>query len=264
MLLLLAVKVLLAPGFVVALSLAGRRFGPQVAGLFGGVPVVAGPILLVLSIANGPGFGAEAAAGTLLGIVSLLGSVITYGLLAPRLPWPASMGLSWTAFLAATAALNRLTMSSGVALALALAAIPAALALLPRGQARASSAAVPLWDLPLRAVSAMAMVVALTGASASLGSRLSGLLTPFPVVTSVLAAFTHAQRGAGEVLVLLRGFTLGFVAFALFSFTLAVSLPAIGIAGGFLVATGVALLTQSAMALLLRARTTRIAEVGSR
>jgi len=44
---LLAAKLLLAPLCVVAVSLAGRRCGAAVAGVLGGLPVVAGPILLV-------------------------------------------------------------------------------------------------------------------------------------------------------------------------------------------------------------------------
>ena len=63
----LAVKVLLAPGFVVGASLAARRFGPRIGGLVAGLPVVAGPILLVYALAHGRAFAPGAAAGTLLG-----------------------------------------------------------------------------------------------------------------------------------------------------------------------------------------------------
>ena len=65
---LIAVKVLLAPSFVVGASLAARRFGARVGGLVAGLPVVAGPILLAYAIAHGSHFAANAAAGTLLGL----------------------------------------------------------------------------------------------------------------------------------------------------------------------------------------------------
>jgi hypothetical protein len=58
---LLAAKFLLSPLCVVAVSLAGRRWGVAVAGLLGGLPVVAGPILLVETLLHGRGFGADAA-----------------------------------------------------------------------------------------------------------------------------------------------------------------------------------------------------------
>src|ERR1700719_3836701 len=57
---LLAAKLLLAPSFVVGASLAARRFGPRVGGLIGGLPVVAGPILLAYALAHGRSFAAGA------------------------------------------------------------------------------------------------------------------------------------------------------------------------------------------------------------
>ncbi len=84
---LLAVKLLLAPAFVVGASLAARRFGPRVGGLIAGLPVVAGPILLVYALAHGRAFAAGAAAGTLLGLVSLIAFVVVYARLASRLFW---------------------------------------------------------------------------------------------------------------------------------------------------------------------------------
>jgi hypothetical protein len=86
-----------------------------------------------------------------------------------------------------------------------------------------------------------------------LGPRLSGLLAPFPIIATVLAVFTHAQRGPEELVQLLRGLISGFGAFALFCFTLAVSLPTLETTAAFALASGVALLTQG----LLLAHTPR-------
>lgn len=56
---LLTAKVILSPLCVVAVSLADRRWGIAVAGVLGGLPVVAGPILLVETLLHGRGFGAD-------------------------------------------------------------------------------------------------------------------------------------------------------------------------------------------------------------
>jgi hypothetical protein len=88
-------------------------------------------------------------------------------------------------------------------------------------------------------------VLTLTAIAGWLGPQLSGLLAPFPIIATVLAVFTHAQRGPEELLRLLRALISGFGAFALFCFTLAVSLPSLQTTGGFALATGVALLTQA-------------------
>ena len=43
-------KLLLAPAFVVVVSVLAQRYGPRIGGVLGGLPVVAGPILLVLAL----------------------------------------------------------------------------------------------------------------------------------------------------------------------------------------------------------------------
>src|SRR4051794_26627505 len=52
----LAVRTLLAPCFVVLVSLAARHFGARIGGLLAGLPVIAGPILLVLALQHGTAF----------------------------------------------------------------------------------------------------------------------------------------------------------------------------------------------------------------
>jgi hypothetical protein len=244
----LAIKLLLAPCFVVGASLTARRHGPRVGGLVGALPVVAGPILLVYALAHGREFAAHAAAGTLLGLISLTAFVVVYARLAGRVAWPLGLLAGWSAFGLATLLFSALAIATGVALALACAAFALGLALLPQpGAEAAREREPPLWDLPLRAACALALVLALTAVAGWLGPQLSGLLAPFPIIASVLATFTHTQRGVDETLRMLRGLLSGFVAFALFCFTLALSLPAIDTAGAFALATGVALAAQSVM-----------------
>jgi hypothetical protein len=251
---LLAAKLLLAPSFVVGASLAARRFGPRVGGLIGGLPVVAGPILLVYALSHGRAFAAGAAAGTLLGLVSLTAFVVVYSRFAGVAPWTASMLAGWAAFAVATAIFSTTSVPAGAALALAGAGIAVGLAALPRRPpARRIHPAPPAWDLPLRAGCALALVLTLTAIAGWLGPRLSGLLAPFPIIATVLAVFTHAQRGPEELIHLLRGLISGFGAFALFCFTLAVSLSSLDTTAAFALASGVALLAQG----LLLAHTSR-------
>lgn len=249
----LLVKLLLAPTFVVGASLAARRFGPRIGGLVGGLPVVAGPILLAYTLAHGRHFASGAAAGTMLGLVSLVAFVVVYGRLAGRLFWGASMLCGWLAFALGTAVFGALHVPRGLALCLALLSLAAGLAALPRARRGAPApTAPPSWDLPLRAGCAMALVLTLTAVAGWLGPQLSGLLAPFPIITTVLATFTHAQRGVDETLRLLRGMLAGFAAFALFCFSLSLALTDLDTALAFLVAVAVALVTQALAFLLLR------------
>jgi hypothetical protein len=260
---LLATKLLLAPSFVVGASLAARRYGPRVGGLIGGLPVVAGPILLAYALAHGASFAAGAAVGTMLGLVSLIAFVVVYARLAGRVSWAGSMLAGWLAFALSTALFSALTPAAGVALAIAGAGLGIGIVLTPRVRGLdGPSEPVPSWDLPMRAACALALVLTLTAVAGWLGPQLSGLLAPFPVIATVLATFTHAQHGHEEVRRLLRWLLGGYGAFALFCFTLAVALRPLGTAPAFLLATAVALLSQGAIILVIT-RTRRRPALGA-
>jgi uncharacterized membrane protein (GlpM family) len=250
---LLAVKLLLAPTFVVGASLGARRFGVHVGGLLGGLPVVAGPILFAYALAHGRAFAADAAAGTLLGLVSLIAFVVVYARLAGHLSWLASMLVGWLAFATSTAIFSLLSLPLGAALGVVVLALALGLAVLPRPAAGLPiHASAPTWDLPLRAACAAALVVSLTAIAGWLGPQLSGLLAPFPIIATVLAIFTHAQRGTDELRRLLRGLLSGFGAFALFCLALSLALRRMDIGVAFVLATATALLVQALVLALVR------------
>jgi hypothetical protein len=242
----LVVKILLAPAFVMGASLTARRFGVRIGGLVAGLPVVAAPILLVFALSHGRAFAANAAAGTLLGLVSLVTFIVVYTRLAGRLRWSISLVMGWGAFFAMTGALSAIAIGRGTALAVVLMTLALTLIALPRPAGeRSSTVSLPAWDLPLRGMSALVLVLALTALAGQLGPKLSGLLASFPVVTSVLAVFTHAQHGEEDLLGIMRGVVMGLVAYALFCFTLTISLRSLGVAESFLLSATAALVTQA-------------------
>jgi len=243
---LLAAKLLLAPAFVVAASLAARRYGPRVGGLIAGLPVVAGPILLIYALEHGDRFAARASVGALLGLVSLIAFVIVYARLAPNGFWGHCTLAGWLAFAVATALFSALHVGAPVALAIAALAFVIGLWLSPSPLSEPPEPdRPPAWDLPMRAAAALALVLALTALAGWLGPKLSGLLTPFPIIATVLATFTHAQQGADSVRRMLRWLLAGYGAFALFCFVLAETLVPLGTAASFGLAIGVALVVQA-------------------
>jgi len=252
--LILALKLFLAPACVVAVSLAGRRWGPTVAGLLGGFPVVAGPILLVVTLVQGRSFGADAAAGSLLGLTAVAASVVVYARVAPHLSPPLTLLAAWAAFFAGVALLGALDVSPLAAFAIAVVSFELS-RLLVRVPDELDPADIPMpwWDLPARALSALLLVLAVTIAADALGPTLSGQLAAFPVLTSVLLVFTHLTRGAVEVQTLIRAFLLGFYGFAVFSLVLALVLDDLSTAASFALAT----VTAMAMQLVMTARVRR-------
>jgi hypothetical protein len=247
---LLAAKLLLAPLCVVAVSWIGRRWGVAVAGLLGGLPVVAGPILLVETLLHGREFGAEAAAGTLLGLVGLIAFVVVYGRVALTAGPVRSVLCGWAAFLVGVGLLSQVQPPTAISLALFGIAIALGMRLLPPAPPPEPVTAPPWWDLPARALAALVLVLVLTAASGALGSHLSGLLAPFPVITSVLAVFIHTHGGVADVLVLLRNFLFGFFGFAAFCLALVLCLPTMATAAAFGLATAAAIAVQATVFLL--------------
>jgi hypothetical protein len=242
----LAVRVLLAPGFVVFASLVARRFGARVGGVVAGLPVIAGPILLVLDLQHGPAFASRAAVGVLLGIVGLGAFVLAYVAAALRFLWPGAAAAGYAAFALGVLAMKPVSVGTTTALVFACGSLVLTLGLLPRPpRANAAPLVRTRWDLPFRAVCTAAAVVTVTAIATTLGPHLSGLITSFPVITAVLSSFTYASRGRDETIRLLRGFTIGFFSYAAFCFVVATTIRPLGAGGCFALAALAALCVQA-------------------
>jgi hypothetical protein len=232
---LLILKLTFVPALVLSVSLATRRWGPRIGGVLTGLPIVSGPALLFFAVEQGDAFAAEASRAVLVSLLGVAASAVTYAWASLRTPWWVSLPASWTSFLLTVLLVQRVRVTASVALAVALVGIVIAHAMLPRTGAHATGGR-PAWDLPLRVVSSMALVVSVTALADRLGPTLSGALTPFPVAISVLLAFSHAQQGSSAAIRFLRGFLPGMWSFAAFCYVLSVTLVAAGTWGGFLLA----------------------------
>jgi hypothetical protein len=217
--LVLLLKIVLAPTLVASASLLGRRFGPRVSGWLIGFPVVGGPILWFYAREQGAEFAARAAAATLLGLLSLCVFLLVYAWSARRFGWLPTVLLGWAAFLAATLAIDRAPWLAHAPWPVGLPAAGTGLAitmlLLPRLPSLPASRR-PRYDLALRLVATALLVLTLTGVAHLLGPGRSGLVTPFPVATSILVVFAHRQAGPGAVLAVYAGFIPSLYSFASF------------------------------------------------
>jgi hypothetical protein len=236
----LLLKLILVPGLIAVVTLATRRWGPRVGGLLMSMPVVAGPTLAFYAVEQGNTFAAEATKATLIGLVAVGAFCVSYARSAARWNWPLSLASGWLTFGAVTALLYRSQFSLFVSLVLAVVALLSARRLIPSSGAISASTARPAWDLPLRMAAAALLVFILTSLAERLGPSLSGVLTPFPIATAILAGFTHAQAGPVAVARFLRGFIPGLCTFAVFCFVLSPGLQSFSLP----VAFGGALLVQ--------------------
>jgi hypothetical protein len=233
----LTFKLALTPLLMTGATYATRRWGPAVGGWIVGLPLTSGPISLFLALERGVEFAAEAAVATILGINGVTATVVTYALLARRWHWATTTSASVVAFIVLAWLLRDVTTSAPVAFGATIAALAASLALLPRGKTSATVAKPLRWDLPLRIAVALTMVLAVTAAAERLGPQLSGLISPFPVFTIVLAVFSHRESGGAVAAPYSRGLLLSLVGFAVFFLVVALLLVHVGIAATFVLAT---------------------------
>jgi hypothetical protein len=221
---LLALKLTLAPLLVAGVTLAARRWGARIGGLVTALPVVSGPALVLYALEQGHAFASGAAGGSLLGIVGVSAFCVVYARLSRHTGWIMALTAGWAVCLLSAAVFSGVDVSAGTSLVIAIVALAAGQLLLPRQTSGGVRAVAPPWDLPLRMAAAAALVLILTAAADRLGPRLSGLLTPFPVATSVLAVFTHARHGSPDVIRFAGGLLPGLHSFAVFCFVLSVTL----------------------------------------
>lgn len=231
--LLLVLKLFVVPSFLGLISLAGRRWGPGVAGWLAGFPVVGGPILLFLSLENGRDFGAEAAAGSLAAVAATVSFNVGYSRLCLRTAWPLALCGGIAAWAAMLLVLGHLPASVWISLAAALGGLLGAPLVMPRIAARLEGGALPRIELVLRMAAGVLLTLAVTSAAAGIGPRWSGLATVFPVLGVVLAGFAHRNIGPAHAVVLLRSMVGGLYAFAGFTLAVALLLPAHGLLTSF-------------------------------
>jgi hypothetical protein len=240
----LALKLFLVPSLICAITLAGRRWGPAVAGWLSGFPVVSAPVLFFLAADQGPQFAAVAAAATLSAVLAVFLFALGYAWTATRSHWGPSLAAGLLGYLAAVGILSLVGPPAWVSAPVVYAAIAVAPRAFPAVRTTAQAPVSGYGELAMRMSAGAALVLAVTHCASDLGPRLSGLLAMFPVLGTVLAVFSHRHAGAAFAISLLRGMTVGYYAFASFCLLLAVALPGLPIGAAFTLALVVATLIQ--------------------
>ena len=247
----LALKLLLVPGFLALITLVGRRWGPSVSGWLAGFPFVAGPILLLVTIERGPVFAAASASAALGAVLASLAYTLAYAWTCRRHPWPVACAAGLAAWLAA-AGLLRLMLAwlpydPWPSLIVAAGALLLIVPRFPPTQAVAVRAHLPAYELPVRMVAGALLTLAVTAASTRIGPAWSGLFTIFPLLSMVLAVFSHRAHGPAYVGTMLRAMAAGMWSLVVFCVMLALLLPCVPIGWAFVASTALAVAAQLAV-----------------
>lgn len=239
----LLLKLLVIPGFLLLISLAGKRWGPSVAGWLSGLPVVVGPILFFLAIEQGEVFAAHAATAALSAMFAMIAFCVTYAQVAQRTGWPLALASSLLVWAIAAIALSVIPASLALSVIAAATALLAAPYLFPKVQPIVAGPAPKSDKLFMRMLAGALLTLAVTLLASTVGERWSGLLAVFPVLGSVMAVFSQQTRGPAFTAALLRATATGMYSFAAFCLVVALTLPDMGLPGfGLGVAVSVAML----------------------
>ncbi|GAB3971603.1 hypothetical protein GCM10028806_22040 [Spirosoma terrae] len=215
---LLFLKVTLIPTVIALVTLAVRRWGNKIGGLIGSMPWTAGPILLFFLLEQGKAFGIHSIQGTMTGILALISFCLSYSALSRHFRWLPTLLLSYVIYTLTILFVNYLKLGLRVSYALVIVYVLIALRYFPTPTERPSQVRRLPFDILIRMSVATLFVLLITGLAAILGPNWSGILTPFPIMTSVLAIFSHLLQGSNAAIVTLRGLVIGLLGFTTFLF----------------------------------------------
>lgn len=219
------VKLAVAPMFVAVVTLVARRLGPSSAGFLAALPLVGAPILGLLVAAHGNAFGATSALGTAIGTGATMVFALVYASLAPRLsPLPCLLA-SYAAYFAAAGLSIAIPVTWPFAVAVPVITWLLVLRAFPTPAVPLTSLPAPRWDIPVRVAATLLLVATVTSLARLVGPKIAGLVTPIPIITAVLAVFSHSQGGPAFSAVLLRSLVRGLVTFVSFFWLVAALLP---------------------------------------
>lgn len=240
----LTFKLLLMPPLIGLVTLAARRWGAAVGGWLGGLPLIAGPISVFLALEQGPEFAARSAVPALAATLGVAGFARVYVALAPRFGWGVCSLAGYAVFFSVALVVRGLPLNLFAVFATVLMGITLSLRTFPNPPAPPARR-VPFHDIPLRMAVATLFVVAVTKAAEWLGPAWSGLLTPLPIMTAILAAFTHHQQGWQASTQILRGLQGAMFGFAVFLLGVSWGLLRFSIPLTYMLATVATILTNT-------------------
>lgn len=249
------IKVLLVPAFLFLVTIIGKLSGPQLAGWLAGLPLVTGPILFVLALENGNAFASVAATSATAAIVAAVSFAVVYARAAQRTSWPLAWLMALLAWFAVAFVLTLLPGNTLANFVLALVVLLVGPRAFPVVEQGAYSRTIPPSELLLRMAAGAALTVAVSGTAHALGGAWSGVLSVFPVLSSILAVFSHRSQGATFTATLLRGLVAGLYSAAAFSAVFACALQGASLPLALVSAVGACLAVQAVtLARMKRAR----------
>jgi hypothetical protein len=259
-LLALLLKISVPPVLVAVMTLAARRWGATFGGLIMGLPWMTGPVVFFLGLDNGLDFLVGAARGAVLAVWAIAAFIMAFGLAGRRFAWPGALAAAVAAYAAAALLVQASVVPPLAAAVVATLLLLACARLLPHPVHAPPIAPPPFWDIPARMAATFALVSVIMLSADLLGPQRSGLIASYPVILTVIGAFTHSQQGSDGLLRVLRGISLSLIAFVAFFAVVAFAAPVVGQVAAYALAAIVALAISATLIALSPHRQARAAK----
>ena len=213
----IAFKVVIAAGVVVTASMMAEKSGPHVGGLILALPVSVGPAYALLALQATPAFVAQSGLGSLVSNVMVGAYVLTYLLLAARVPIGVSVGAAVAVWLSGVVLLKALDLSPMVLIALNVAAFAV---FIPLSRRALSGTPPPMrvrrrFELPLRALLVGMLVGTTLTVSALIGPAWTGIAMAFPITLTSSILIMQPAIGAAATSAVMASVVRGLAPFAL-------------------------------------------------
>ena len=221
------IKLILMPLVIGGVTLASKKWGNSIGGMIASLPWIAAPIMLFFMLEQGVDFTVSSIKGVMIGLIGVLAFTFAYIYSAIQFKWYLSLLLAYMAFLTTTLLLNTVKSYMGLNTWFILSVILSLIGIkvFPKLKKQGSLNQSLKYDIYLRMIIITLFVAIITYLAKILGPTWSGILTPFPIITAILAAFTHYTQGAYGTSIILRGMLTGFIGFASFLYLQAILLP---------------------------------------
>jgi hypothetical protein len=193
----LLLKIAMTTAIVVAASVVVERSGPFIGSLIASLPTAGGAAMIILALEHSPPFVAQSAVGSIVANALCAVLALTYAYLAQRQTLVVSLAGSYGVWFGAAVASRYVDWTAASALLLNAIVFPVTIFATARFRLAGTVKHVTLSgaDLAWRAAVVTACVIAVTAASHSIGSFLSGLFAFFPVAMGSFFIILHARLG---------------------------------------------------------------------
>jgi uncharacterized membrane protein (GlpM family) len=216
----LALKMALTASIVVVISVVVERSGPFVGALIAALPTAAGAAYIILAFEHPPDFIAASAVGSAVATAAVSIFALIYTVLAQRHGLVLSLSVAIAVWFVVAAALRLGAWTPLTATLLNIVVFGATVPLSWRYRTSGPPAKFmrTAYDIPLRALTAAVVVAAVTTASYSIGSFVSGMFAVFPIVMACSVVILHPRVGGiasasmfAHAQIALNGLWLGFI-----------------------------------------------------